>query len=445
MSFYRRKQTGLHSSHSSHELRGGRYLYTIRRTAALAAAFAVTLAFLFPAFPAKAASSEEETFFILTQEFGYGGAAACGIMANIRVESNYYPGAYNGSGAYGICQWMGGRQSHLHSWCSSNGYDSDSLRGQLAFLDYEMRSNYTGVYNYLMSVEDSADGAYNAAYEMCYYYEAPANRSGQGSSRGSYAANTLWPRYEIYTRDIWLDTDKGRMYHYKDGSYHTGWLELDDEIYYLDEDGILRIGMFTVDGKTYMTDEDGARVTGWQTVGDGTYYFSPEDGSMQTGWIEVDGQQYFLDSNGKLERVNTFTDKTGVSEEEIEEKAKEQNGGTDENVNAPSADPLPLPDEINDAVEDIENAGEDSKDAAAVVASPGEDTAVDPDDYGAGETPEDGTMDTSDLTAGEETEEPVTMDSSDLTAGEETEEPVTMEVPEEDQGTEEEPVTSEDN
>lgn len=391
---------------------------------ALVTALSVALTALLPAAPARAESNEQDTFFFLTETLGYSGAAACGMMANIRAESGFYPGAYNGAGAYGLCQWMGGRQGNLHWWCGSNGYDSDSLHGQLAFLDHEMKTLYPGVYNYLMSVDNTAEGAYDAAYYMCYYYEAPANRSGQGARRGSMAQHTFWPRYEIYTRDIWLDTENGRMYHYKDGSYHMGWLELDGEIYYMDRDGILRAGIFTCDGKTYMADEDGARVTGWQTYGDGTYYFSPVDGTMQTGWIEVDGQQYLMGPNGKLEKFNAFMDKAGVTEEDIEQKAAEQAGQSEEAVNAPAAEPLPLPDKVSDAVENIQNAGTDSQNAAAVVASPGNDSAIDPDDYGSTDESGESTMDTSELQAGEEVQDPVSMESAEM---EQPEEAVTFE------------------
>ncbi len=361
---------------------------THRKTKATAfiCALVICLISLAPAVPARAASNEEETFFFLTDTLGYSGAAACGIMANIRAESNFYPGAYNSSGAYGLCQWMGGRRGSLYGFCDSNGYDSDSLEGQLAFLDHEMKTRYPGVYNYLMSVDNTSEGAYDAAYHMCYYYEAPANRGGQSSRRGSMASGTFWPRYEIYTKDVWLDTADGRIYHYKDGTYHVGWLTLDDEIYYLDANGILRAGLFTADGRTYLADENGARLTGWQTIDDATYYFSPEDGSMQTGWIEVDGQTFFLADNGKLESVNTLADKTGVTEDDIARKAAEKENHEDETVNAPASDPLPLPDNINDVAESIQSAGSDSQTAAAVVASPGNDTAVNPDDFGGAST-----------------------------------------------------------
>ena len=62
-------------------------------------AAAVFFAAAVPSLPAKAMSNEEATFFYLTDTLGYNAAAACGIMANIRHESNFTPGSYGGGGS----------------------------------------------------------------------------------------------------------------------------------------------------------------------------------------------------------------------------------------------------------------------------------------------------------------------------------------------------------
>ena len=79
-------------------------------------AAAVLIAASVPSLPARAMSNEEATFFYLTETLGYNAAAACGIMANIRHESNFTPGSYGGGGSYGLCQWTGGRRD----WCLSS-------------------------------------------------------------------------------------------------------------------------------------------------------------------------------------------------------------------------------------------------------------------------------------------------------------------------------------
>ena len=45
---------------------------------------------------------------------------------------------------------------------------------------------------YLKSVENSADGAYDAGYYFCFNYEAPAARTSQSTKRATYARDTLY-------------------------------------------------------------------------------------------------------------------------------------------------------------------------------------------------------------------------------------------------------------
>ena len=128
-------------------------------TVAWLAAAAITLAALAPSMPAKAASNEETAFFYLTDTLGFNVAAACGIMANIRHESNFHPGAGSWGGAYGLCQWMGGRLDGLDYYCWDHGFDSESMAGQLSYLTHELKSYYPSLYKYLMNIENSSEGA----------------------------------------------------------------------------------------------------------------------------------------------------------------------------------------------------------------------------------------------------------------------------------------------
>ena len=120
----------------------------------------------------------------LTGTYGYNKAAACAILANIRYESNFNPDI--GDYYYGLCQWGGSRQSNLFNYCASNGLDASSIEGQLKYLDHEMSSSYPGVKNYLLSVENSASGAYGAAEYFCRHFEGAASCEGRGDLAVSY-------------------------------------------------------------------------------------------------------------------------------------------------------------------------------------------------------------------------------------------------------------------
>ena len=327
----------------------------------------------------------------------------CGIMANIRHESNFHPGALNSAGSYGLCQWTGGRRDGVESYCYSHGFGDDSLKGQLSYLDYELRSYYPGIYNYLKSVENSSDGAYNAAYEFCYSFERPADRSGQSSSRGNLASGTYWNRYKIYAFDQFIDTELGRVYHYTDGTLHYGWLELEGDRYYLGQDGILKIGLFSAEGATYFADEDGIIQTGWQTIGDSTYFFNEETGAMQVGWIEVDGRMYFLDGNGKLTSINAFNDKVDISDADIQNTITENESEPETTMNAPAVDPVPIPDKLTDAADNIQNAGSNAGSDAAAVATPGQGTEIRSNNPSAGGKADGSRLDTSGLEVGDNT------------------------------------------
>lgn len=150
---------------------------------------------------ANAASSNKANIYsFLTKEIGFNSASACGIMANIEKESNFNPSKVitdsNGLPSGGLCQWNGSRFSNLKKYCNNNGYDYLSITGQLKYLEYELqKKSYKHIYDYLMSVENTSRGAYDAAYYWCYYFEVPASRSKKAVTRGNLAQNTYWKKY----------------------------------------------------------------------------------------------------------------------------------------------------------------------------------------------------------------------------------------------------------
>ena len=219
-----------------------------------------------------------------------------------------------------------------------------------------MRSSYGSVYRYLTNVDNTKQGAYDAGWYWCYYFERPANRSGQSNRRGNMAAGSFWNNYSKYLTDRWMETADGRMYMYKGGTYHTGWMTMDEDEYYFDEKGLLKTGWFTVEGSTYYAQESGAVVTGWYTIENSTYYFGL-DGSLQKGWVEADGKQIFLDRNGQVSSVDAAREKENVSSADIRNEAAASQNSPDLALTAPASDPVPISGVIADAVEDMHSAG----------------------------------------------------------------------------------------
>lgn len=152
-------------------------------------------------FTAGAASSNARTIYdFCIKELGLNSAGACGVLANIEEESYFNPNLYgDGGNSYGICQWNLSRFTNLKNYCNKNGYDWKSLEGQLYFLKYELSNNKadTGyILDKLKSVANTAQGAYDAGYKWCYYFERPANKEAKSQSRGNKAKNTYWLSYK---------------------------------------------------------------------------------------------------------------------------------------------------------------------------------------------------------------------------------------------------------
>lgn len=131
----------------------------------------------------------------LTKEMKMNHAAACGILANVHLESNFSPLALGDGGtSYGICQWHAGRFNNLISYCNGKDLDYNTLEGQLDFLEYELKTSYPGVLEYVMNVPNTADGAYDAAHYWCVYFEAPSETYARAAQRGNLARNNYFPQ-----------------------------------------------------------------------------------------------------------------------------------------------------------------------------------------------------------------------------------------------------------
>lgn len=110
-------------------------------------------------------------------------AQAAGIAGNLLYESNFNPNAVGDGGtSFGIAQWHNGRGSAMKSWTRSHGYASNSFKGQLEFLWYELNHSESGALSKLRATSTP----YNAGMAFQRWFERPAQIN---PARGQAAQN----------------------------------------------------------------------------------------------------------------------------------------------------------------------------------------------------------------------------------------------------------------
>lgn len=143
------------------------------------------------------ASNETSIYTYLVNNIGMSKAAACGVLANIEHESSFNHTAKGDNGtSYGICQWHDTRWTQMKKYCSTNGLNPQTLKGQLEYLYYELRTSYkVNVLDKLISYPNTSQGAYDAASTWCLYFEIPADKERKAKERGNSAKNKYWSAY----------------------------------------------------------------------------------------------------------------------------------------------------------------------------------------------------------------------------------------------------------
>lgn len=188
--------------------------------------------------------NEELIFNYVTETLGYNVAAACGILANIEKESSFnsknlqgsyekflnhtdqsytdavdsgeYTNFIQDSAGYGFFQWTyWSRKEGLYNYAKECGTSIGDPEMQLAYFEKELKSAFKSTYNSMHSTIESANGAYDAAYVLCYKYEAPANKEDRAVERGNLAKNTYWPEYchLVKTHPVFADVMEGAWYY----------------------------------------------------------------------------------------------------------------------------------------------------------------------------------------------------------------------------------------
>lgn len=128
------------------------------------------------------ASNAKDIYITLINTYGFNKAAAVGIVANIQIESMFNPTA--GSTYYGLCQWGGSRKEQLFAYLSANGYSTDSVAGQLAYMYHELE-NYQMV-SVMNGFANSEDGAREAGIYFRQKFERSAGLDNVGNIAAGY-------------------------------------------------------------------------------------------------------------------------------------------------------------------------------------------------------------------------------------------------------------------
>ncbi len=138
-------------------------------------------------------------------ELGFNTAVICAVLANLYTTSHFNADAYyrndtSGSECFGLCQWSssvsaGNRYQQLRDWCLAKGYDYKTIEGQLHFIKYELETIPYYKLDYLKNhIENTAEGAYEAAKLWSKYYEGCDKISHEG--RALLARDTYWETYQ---------------------------------------------------------------------------------------------------------------------------------------------------------------------------------------------------------------------------------------------------------
>lgn len=123
---------------------------------------------------------------------GFTTAAGVGVAANIQHESNFNTASIGDNGtSFGICQWHNERGTNMKNHCGGGDKWKSDLEGQLEYLLSELKGGYKGVYDKLMSVNNTEQGAVEAAEYFCIHFEVPANKEAKAIERGN-TAKSLW-------------------------------------------------------------------------------------------------------------------------------------------------------------------------------------------------------------------------------------------------------------
>lgn len=138
------------------------------------------------------------------KEKGYSDNAAAGIVGNLQQESSLDSSSIGDKGTSGgLAQWHDSRWEALKKFAAKRGKEWTDLDTQIDFLDYELKTQYSGVYEALQKAGNAGESALifseryeipdkKAAYNeqrMANAYAVQQKNNGLGFMSTSYAAD----------------------------------------------------------------------------------------------------------------------------------------------------------------------------------------------------------------------------------------------------------------
>lgn len=129
-----------------------------------------------------------------------------------------------------------------------------------------------------------------------YYFQSDSTMATDTWIDNYYVdASGVWIPNKEKPTDKWITSGNRKWYRHADGSYTKNDWEL-------------------INGKYYRFDKDGWMVTGWQKIGNVTYYMDKTTGERYgEGWHWIDGNCYYMNANGEM-AVDTWIDGYYVDE-----------------------------------------------------------------------------------------------------------------------------------
>jgi murein DD-endopeptidase MepM/ murein hydrolase activator NlpD/LAS superfamily LD-carboxypeptidase LdcB len=123
------------------------------------------------------------------KEKGLSEEQASGIAGNLFIESRFKTDALGDNGtSFGLAQWHANRWDNLKEFIRDNDYDINSINGQLEFLWYELKNEYSSVLVELKKTYTPAD----AATVFASKYEKPASKNYSNRVK---SAEDLYEKY----------------------------------------------------------------------------------------------------------------------------------------------------------------------------------------------------------------------------------------------------------